>query len=169
MEIIIDGHNLLFFASRNNDRFAVERGEPARMALLDLLSRFQKIRGDRILCVFDGGKTGAHLPRHTFGGGLQISYSPIDSDADTEIKSLVSHHVDPRTVRVVTSDNAIKVFVAQFGAEVVSSRDFLTEIEEALTHDALPPDEPVEKYEGPDDLEKDYWLGVFGDIDEDDL
>jgi len=168
MDIIVDGHNLLFFAARRDQRFAVERGEPARDELLGLLSRYHTVTGHRVLCTFDGGAAGAHLPRFGFGKGLQILYSPADSDADTEIKNLVAHHDAPRSVRVITGDNAIRVFVEGFGAQVISSRDFLNEIEETLNAETIPSDEPIEKYEETDDEDTDYWLGVFGDIDEDD-
>ena len=161
MQIIVDGHNLLFFAARKESRFAVERGEPARDELLGLLSRYQRVKGDRILCAFDGGAAGAHLPRHTFGRGLQILYAPVASDADTEIKSLVAHHADPHAARVITSDRAIRVYVEGFGARVTSSQDFLEEMDAALNEDTLPADEPIEKYEGPDDGELDFWMGVF--------
>lgn len=167
METIIDGHNLLFFAARKDSRFAVERGEPARDELLGLLSRYQVVTGDRILCVFDGGATGAHLPRHAFGRGLQIYYSLPSSDADTEIKTLVSHHENARNVRVITGDNAIRVFVEGYGARVTGSREFLEEIDDTLTEDTIPPDEPIAKYEGPDEDEMEFWLGVFGEGDDD--
>ena len=166
MDIIVDGHNLLFFAARGNSRFAVERGEAARDELLGLLSRYHRVTGNRILCTFDGGARGAHLPRYAFGGGLQILYSPAESDADTEIKSLVSHHERPSTVRVITADNAIRVFVQGFGAQVTASRDFLTEVEEALTEDTIPADEPIEKYDGPGEDDLEYWADVFGADDE---
>ena len=167
MDVLVDGHNLMFAASRMDPRFAVERGEPAREELLAMLSRYQAARGDRILCFFDGGAGGQHLPRHTFGYGLQILYSDALSDADTEIKNHVSHHPSPRDVRVITSDNAIQDFVSGFGAAVAGSRTFLREVRELLAHEAPPDGEPVEKYEGADDAEADFWLGVFGEEEDD--
>jgi len=166
VELVIDGHNLMFFASRRNKRFAVERGEAARDELLGLLARYQKVKGGRVVCVFDGGLAGAHLPRRSMGVGVEVVYSPPESDADTEIKAMVARHAAPREVRVITSDNAIRAFVEKVGAAVSRSHDFLEEVDETLTDDTLPSDEPIEKYEGPSDDEADFWMGVFGGEDE---
>lgn len=170
MKIVVDGHNLMFAAARLDRRFAVERGEPAREEVLALLSRYQAVKGDKILCFFDGGRAGKHLPRDAFGHGLQIRYSDPDSDADTDIKRHVASSGEPETIRVITSDNAIRAFVQGCGASVTESRAFLEEVRSALTEDTIPADEPIEKYEEPDQDEEDFWMGVFGgdeDLDAD--
>jgi len=163
MDIFVDGHNLMFFAERMDARYSVERGEPARDALLGLLSRYVAVKGDKMVCFFDGGRTGGHLPRQTFGRGLQIVYSDPKSDADTEIKQKVATHDRPAEARVITSDNAIRRFVEKFGARVTGSREFLTEVKEVLNEAAQPSDEPMEKYGEAPDPDEEYWLKVFGD------
>lgn len=166
MDVLVDGHNLIFVAAQRDGRYAVEQGERARDELLALLSRYQAVRGDRVVCFFDGGRRAEGLPRRSFGHGMQIQYSDPRSDADTEIKNYVAAHAEPAGLRVVTGDRAIQVFVQKYGAKVTSSRAFLAEMEDTLSDDTRPADEPIEKYETPDDAEMGYWLGVFGEDEE---
>lgn len=166
MELLVDGHNLMFAASESDERYNVERGEAAREEVLALLARYQAIKGDRILCFFDGGAGGGGLPRHTFGHGLQIVYSDPKSDADTEIKNHVARHHAPSQVLVVTSDNAIQAFVRRLGVETIPSQRFLRRMRELLAESGHPDDEPPEKFDGADDEEADFWMRVFGVDDE---
>ncbi len=167
MELVVDGHNLMFAASELDERYNVERGEAAREEVLALLARYQAAKGDRILCFFDGGRGGDGLPRYTFGHGLQIIYSDPRSDADTEIKNHVARHHSPAEVVVVTSDNAIQAFVRKLGVEAIPSQEFLRRVRGLLAESGHPDDEPPEKYEGADDDETDFWMRVFGLDDED--
>ena len=166
MDTIVDGHNLIFVAARHDRRFDVERGEAAREELMTLLSRYQEARNDRVICFFDGGRRAEGMPRQTLGHGMQVYYSDPSSDADTEIKNYVASHPEPASLRIVTGDRAIQVFVQKFGAQVISSRRFLTEVYETFASGEHPGEEPDEKYHTPDDAEVDYWLGVFGADDE---
>ena len=166
MDTIIDGHNLIFVAARHDQRYSVERGEAAREELMALLSRYQAARNERVICFFDGGRRAEGMPRQTMGHGMQVYYSDPRSDADTDIKNYVASHPEPAGLRVVTGDRAIQVFVGKHGAQVLSSRQFLTEVHETFAAGESPADEPDEKYHTPDDAEVDYWLGVFGEDEE---
>ena len=177
MTTFVDGYNLIFAAAKKmsgfdmhgKDAAPVRRtvSEVARDSLLDLLVKFRAARPGRIVVFFDGGLKAAHLPRHQMARGIDVAFSDAHSDADSEIKNAVSHADQPRNIRVVTSDAAIRNFVARYGATVTESRAFLQEIEDALKASSLPQDEPMEKYEGTPDGDMDYWLKIFGKKDED--
>ncbi len=162
MTLFIDGYNLIFAASRRMAGFDIEHTEAARDKLLELLVKFKAVRPDRIVVFFDGGPEAAHLPRRQMLRGLDIVFSDVQSDADTDIKNAVSHDDNPRAVRVVSSDAAIRNFVRRYGTLVTESEEFLRELEEALRESALPQDEPIEKYQGGGDAEADFWLKAFG-------
>jgi len=162
MPIYVDGYNLIFAASRRMEGFDITRTEAARDNLLGLLAKFRTVHSERITVFFDGGPEAAHLPRRALERGMEIVFSDAKSDADSDIKYAVSHHENPRSIRVITSDAAIQGFVKRYGAQVTDSSEFLNEIAEALDRHALPPDEPMEKYEGTPPDEVDYWMGVFG-------
>lgn len=168
MLIFVDGYNLIFAASRKLEGFDIERTESARDRLLSLLAKFKSVRTDRITVFFDGGPEAAHLPRRQMVRGMDVIFSDVDSDADTEIKNAVSHHAEPRTIRVITSDVAIRNFVKRYGATVTESRDFLQELDTTLKQSALPTNEPMEKYEGAGGDDRDYWLKIFGGPDDKD-
>jgi predicted RNA-binding protein with PIN domain len=169
----VDAYNVIHAAmNRRMAGFEIISGEtdPSRQALLGLLAKYRTVRSDKITVFFDGGVGAAHLPRHAIQTGIDIRFSDAGSDADTEIKHAVSQADSPTNIRVVTSDMAIVRFVKRFGAKVIDSSDFLRQVLDALQDSALPTDEPIEKYEGTaSDAETEYWLGVFGDEDEDDI
>ena len=162
MRIFIDGYNLIFAASKRMGGFDISNTEAAREKLLGLLVKYRSIRADKFLVFFDGGQESAHLPRRQFMRGMDVLFSDPGSDADTDIKYAVSHDDNPRDIRVITSDRAIQTFVKRCGSQITESRDFLTEMDDALKDSALPTDEPIEKYEGGSEEETDYWLRVFG-------
>lgn len=150
--------------------FDLSRNQESRDRLVDLLAKYRMVKSDRIHLFFDGGHDAAHLPRRTLEGELDILYSEADSDADSDIKTTVSHHGNPRSIRVVTSDAAVQRFVKRYGAKVIDSYAFLREVQATLHDSSVPDDEPIEKYEGPSADEVDFWEGVFGeDIKEEDL
>lgn len=162
MTLFVDGYNLIFAASRRMPGFDIERTEAAREKLLDLLVKYKAARPERILVFFDGGPEAAHLPRRQMVRGLDVLFSDVKSDADTDIKNAVSHDDNPRAIRVITSDMAIRNFVRRFGAVVTESEEFLREVDEALRESSLPQDEPLEKYQGGAADETDFWLRQFG-------
>ena len=165
MTIYVDGYNLIFAASKRMEGFDIKstkNTDAAREKLLGLLAKFKSLHKDRILVFFDGGAEAAHLPRRQMVRGLDVLFSDVHSDADTDIKNAVSHDDNPRNIRVVTSDMAIRNFVKRYGATLTESEEFLDELEERLEESALPKDEPLEKYEGKGDGETDFWMGAFG-------
>jgi len=162
MTLFVDGYNLAFKAG-----FDKKQTETAREKLLSLLAKFKSLRSERIVVFFDGGPEAAHLSRFQRVRGMEIFFSDARSDADTDIKTAVSHDAEPRSVRVITSDGAIRRFVERYGATVTDSGAFLQEVRDALSENSLPEDEPIEKYEGAAGEDADYWMRVFGDEEED--
>ena len=104
---LFDGYNLLHAG-----------GFADRRALRDVLASYIALRGARGILVFDGvGPDEEH-------GGLQVRYA---DPADALLERLASEHRASETVRLVTSDRAVR---GTSGQEVtkVSSRAFLTEL-----------------------------------------
>lgn len=162
MTLFVDGYNLIFAASHRMSGFDIHNTEAARDKLIDMLVKYRAARPERIVVFFDGGPEAAHLPRRQMVRGLDVLFSDVKSDADTDIKNAVSHDDNPRAIRVITSDMAIRNFVRRFGTVVTESQEFLNELDEALRESALPMDEPIEKYQGGGDAEADFWLKTFG-------
>ena len=166
MTLFVDGYNLIFAAARKLPGFDMKQTEAAREALLLLLAKFSSLRPGREVVFFDGGPEAAHLPRRQREHGMEVVFSEAKSDADSDIKSAVSRDAEPRAVRVITSDAAIRRFVARHGASVTGAEEFLEEVSEGLRQNSIPADEPIEKYEGAadgGDGDTAYWLKVFGE------
>ena len=157
MPIIVDGYNL----ACSHAYLDHPRLESARQRVIDFLARYSASREVKVTVVFDGGIEAAYLPRHTNVQGVEVVYSPASSNADTEIKRMLSGFDNPHNWRVVSSDRDIQKFAKRFGADVVSSRDFLREVRDASQRGSdIPGDEPLEKYGGVSG-DVDYWVDVF--------
>jgi len=164
--LFIDGYNLIFAASKRMGGFDISQTEAARDKLMGMLARFNSGRSDKITVFFDGGQEAEYMPRRGFSHGMEMIFSDAKSDADTDIKNAVSHHEQPGIIRVITSDHEIQNFVKRFGAQITPANEFLDEMNDAMEEQALPQNEPIEKYEGAPPDEIDYWMSVFGDKDE---
>jgi len=162
MTIFVDGYNLIFAASRvMGKKFDIQDTEAARENLIELLARFRALTQDRIVVFFDGGPEAAHLPRRQFVRGMEVVFSQVRGEADADIKNAVCQHAEPGNLRVVTSDTGIARFVTRYGSRVTDSVEFLHEVQKALHENALPQDEPMEKYGEISPEEADYWRQVF--------
>jgi hypothetical protein len=161
--LFVDGYNVIFAASGKLPGFDMRRTEAARDALLSLLAKFRSVRPNRVVVFFDGGPEAAHLPRRQIARGMEVIFSEAQSDADSDIKEAISREANPRAVVVVTSDAAIRRSVARCGAIVTDSAAFIEEVEGALKESSIPPDEPIEKYEGAAGDDAAYWLRRFGE------
>lgn len=163
MTIFVDGYNFFFTGIDPTDRG--ENIERAREMVIDAMTRFHATRNADVIVFFDGGPAGSHMPRVQRDRGIEIRFSDPGRDADRDIMRAVSHWHNPSELRVITSDREIVRFVARFGAAVTSSQDFAVELRELeKEEDAIPPGEPVEKYEPPEKPsrnEVDFWLREF--------
>jgi len=117
---LVDGYNLLHkFADLAEmlDR----NSEQARTLLVRRLADFRAMRRVSVTVVFDGTSPG--FPQDP-GSGVRVVFCRQGRTADDEIKAMMAREPNPRSITVVTSDNAIVRHVRDFGAKVVSSEEF---------------------------------------------
>jgi len=172
--IIIDGYNLLFacpavFEEITRPWPGRKNMEAARNEMLTLFARYQRLVKEEITVVFDSrlrginrssarvakGKTTADSGR----AGLKILFA---KSGDAEIIRLVDQSQNPKGLRVITSDAALRKEVKSLGAQVSSARPFLEEVDKALSREMRKAQkEPPEKFHGPNSFEVDYWLKIF--------
>lgn len=124
--LIIDGNNLLH-VDPSLDRVKRQDFAQARQELVDKLDDAASRLAHDVILVFDGtiGGKGREF-RHSL---IDILFSPADLSADTVIERMVDEHVKQRKVMVVTSDRAERHTVEGAGADAMSCRMFLEELE----------------------------------------
>ena len=129
--IIVDGYNLIF-AWDELKALAKERLDLARGRLMDMLSNYAGFTKAKLVLVFDGyrnpGSTGSKTDYHN----IHVAYTKDGETADAYIERLLDEIGKNYSVRVITSDNLIRVSAMRSGVLRTSSGEFSKELEWTL-------------------------------------
>lgn len=162
MSYLVDGNNLM--AQRvgwHLDKSAARRG------LMDELAAHVARRRITLTIVFDGAPDES-FPDGARYKGITLFYARRGSDADTRIKEFVEACTERRTLRVVTSDRSLAGYVKRCGAQVISSGEFRTRMNEAESKSRRNSAGDGERGGVKPDETKD-WMRYFGVAPEDDV
>ncbi|MBX7256189.1 MAG: NYN domain-containing protein [Candidatus Hydrogenedentes bacterium] len=129
----IDGYNVIHFC-RKLKPLTMSNFEAARDSLIERVSRYCTITGDRAKIVFDGrNRRGeSELPLHG-GQGLEVLFSPGHLTADTVIERFVHASANRREIVVISGDRGIRDLCRGLGALVLTPESFLSSMDTALT------------------------------------
>ena len=125
--LIVDGYNVIF-ASEELKRLAGERLDLARQRLMDLLSSYCGFTRCELVMVFDGFRTPGNPGEHADYHNIHVTYTKEGETADAYIERLADEVGRNYDVRVVTSDDLIRLSALRSGVLRVSSQDFLAEL-----------------------------------------
>ncbi len=117
---LVDGYNLLY-QMPDLAELLDRNSEQARALLVRRLADFRAVRRVSVTVVFDGADPG-YAP--DAGAGVRVVFCRSGRTADDEIKARVGREPNPRSITVVTSDNAIVRHVRDFGAKTMRSDEF---------------------------------------------
>ena len=130
--IIVDGYNLIF-AWDELKALAAERLDLARERLMDILSGYAGFTGAKLVLVFDGFRTPGNPGSRTEYHNISVAFTRDGETGDAYIERLVNEIGKNYAVRVVTSDNLIRVSALRSGVLRCSSGEFKGEAEWVLT------------------------------------
>jgi predicted RNA-binding protein with PIN domain len=117
MDVIVDGYNLI-----GSEHGLTGPLEHKRSRLVQLLVRYQQIKGYRVTVVFDGWRSGSiHEVAQTISG-VTVIYSQQGEKADRVITRIA--HTKGSGCVVVSSDREISSEIEKFGAVAISAGDF---------------------------------------------
>ena len=129
--VIIDGYNLIF-AWDELKALALERLDLARERLMDMLSGYAGFTGKRVVLVFDGFRTPGNPGSKSEYHNISVAFTKDGETGDAYIERIVSEIGKNETVRVVTSDNLIRLSALRAGVLRCSSKEFKAEAEWTL-------------------------------------
>ena len=129
--VIVDGYNLIY-AWPELKQLAEDRMDLARERLQDLLSSYCGFTRNELVLVFDGYRTPGNPGSHTQVRNIRVAYTKDGETGDAYIEKLVDEIGKNYRVRVVTSDNLIRLSALRSGVLRESSKEFVTEVEDAL-------------------------------------
>lgn len=129
--IIVDGYNLIF-AWEELKELAAERLDLARGRLQDLLSSYCGYTKAELVLVFDGFRTPGNPGSRSEYHNIHVAFTRDGETGDAYIERLVDEIGKNYRVRVVTSDNLIRLSALRSGVLRESSKEFATEVETVM-------------------------------------
>ena len=129
--IIVDGYNLIF-AWDELKALARDRLDLARERLMDILSGYAGFTGAKLVLVFDGFRTPGNPGSRTEYHNISVAFTKDGETADAYIERIVDEIGKNYAVRVVTSDNLIRLSALRSGVLRCSSGEFRGEAEWVL-------------------------------------
>ena len=129
--LIVDGYNLIF-AWDELKKLAAERLDLARTRLMDALSSYCGYTKSELVLVFDGFRTPGNPGSRTDYHNIHVAYTRDGETGDAYIERLVDEIGRNYDVRVVTSDNLIRLSALRSGVLRTSSKEFYLELEWVL-------------------------------------
>lgn len=130
--IIVDGYNLIF-AHDGLKVLAADRLDLAREKLTDMLSGFCAFTGNELVLVFDGFRTPGNPGERDRQHNIKVVYTPEGETGDAYIERIANDIGKNYSVRVITSDNLIRVSAMRSGVLRTSSGEFIKELEWVLS------------------------------------
>ena len=125
--LIVDGYNLIF-ASDELKKLAAERLDLARTRLMDMLSSYCGYTRSELVLVFDGFRTPGNPGSHTAYHNIHVAYTKDGETGDAYIERIVGEIGKNYEVRVVTSDNLIRLSALRSGVLRTGSKEFVLEL-----------------------------------------
>ena len=129
--LIVDGYNLIF-AWEELKKLAEKQLDLARGRLMDILSNYAGFTKSELVLVFDGFRTPGNPGSRTEYHNIHVAYTKDGETADAYIERLVDEIGRNYDVRVVTSDNLIRLSALRSGVLRTSSKEFSLEAEWVL-------------------------------------
>ncbi|MBQ3372710.1 MAG: NYN domain-containing protein [Oscillospiraceae bacterium] len=129
--LIVDGYNLIF-AWDDLKKLAADSLDSAREKLIERMINFSGFTGKETVLVFDAYKVSGGEGERYDSANLHIAYTRENESADLYIERLADEIGKDEAVRVVTSDSLIRLTALRAGVLRTSSKEFLSEVEDAL-------------------------------------
>ena len=129
--LLVDGYNLIY-AWDELKKLAEDRMDLARTRLQDMLSSYCGFTRSELVLVFDAYRTPGNPGRHEDYHNIHVAYTKDGETGDAYIERLVDEIGKNYRVRVVTSDNLIRLTALRSGVLRTSSGEFVGEVEWVL-------------------------------------
>ena len=129
--ILVDGYNVIF-AWDSLKALAKERLDLARGRLMDMLSNYCGFTRAELVLVFDGYRSPGNPGSRTEYHNIHVAYTKDGETADAYIERLANDIGKNYSVRVITSDNLIRLSALRSGVLRTSSKEFEGEVDWVL-------------------------------------
>lgn len=130
--IIVDGYNVIF-AWDELKALAQQRLDLARGRLMDMLSNYCGFTKAELVLVFDGFRTPGNPGSKSEYHNIHVAYTKDGETADAYIERMAGQIGKNYSVRVISSDNLIRLSALHSGVLRTSSGEFEHEVDWVLS------------------------------------
>jgi uncharacterized protein len=157
--LLVDGHNLIGKLPN------ISLSDPDDEAkLVRVLENYYAVHPHQeVLVVFDPARDGGgwHGVRDR-SEGVTVRFAPHGVTADDVLARLVRDAKSPRSITVVSSDNAVRRAVRGHGAKILRAEEFIEQLDASMRpRRSAAVSAPTEEREKPADTEIEYWSRIF--------
>ena len=125
--VFIDGYNLLF-ADDELKEIAKTNLEAARGRLIDMMADYEAYTGIEVLIVFDAYMNSEQTEKRTSENGVEVIFTDYTVTADAYLQKMANEIGKNDYVKVVSSDNLVRLGVFGSGVTCSSCGLFLEEL-----------------------------------------
>ncbi|WP_081657054.1 translation factor GTPase family protein [Pseudobutyrivibrio ruminis] len=126
--LLVDGYNLIYAWPELKAVLDVNL-DGARGKLLDILSNYKAMTDYQVIAVFDAYKVKGHEVSTSDYLNIHQVFTAEAQTADAYIERFTHEHGKKYDITVVTSDGLEQVIIRGAGARLLSSREFIEEVE----------------------------------------
>ena len=126
--LLVDGYNLIYAWPELKAVLDVNL-DGARGKLLDILSNYKAMTDYQVIAVFDAYKVKGHEVSASEYLNIHQVFTAEAQTADAYIERFTHEHGKKYDITVVTSDGLEQVIIRGAGARLLSSREFIEEVE----------------------------------------
>ena len=126
--LLVDAYNIIF-AWPELKVLAQDNMDSARSRLLDTLCKYQGIRKNHIIAVFDAYRIERHQEEFLDYENIHLVYTREAQTADQYIEKFAHDNQKKYDITVATSDNLQQIIIRGSGSAVISARELKEEID----------------------------------------
>ncbi len=165
--LIIDGYNLLHGAGLARPQYGPGDLERCRHKLLRALaSRLTAEERKLTTIVFDAWDPPPERERVFHFEEMHVQFAEAPGEADAVIEELIALHSAPKQLTVVSGDRRLQVAAKRRKARFQDSETWYQQLDRREFADQQVKSEPTARERELTQQETEYWLGVFGDVDQ---
>ncbi len=126
--LLVDGYNVLF-AWPELSELAQHNMESARIKLLEYISKYQSVKKNKIIVVFDAYRVERHREEVLDYDQLHLVYTKEAQTADQYIERFAHSNQKNYNITVATSDGLQQIILRGAGCSLLSAREFKEVVE----------------------------------------
>lgn len=126
--LLVDGYNLIYAWPELKEVLDVNL-DGARGKLLDILSNYKGMTDYNVIAVFDAYRVKGHEVTASDYLNIHQVFTAEAQTADAYIERFTHEHGKKYDITVVTSDGLEQIIIRGAGAKLISSREFIEEVE----------------------------------------